>query len=227
MSHELSLQHLAQHDPVMAELIKRVELQSIKPSNNHFESLASSIISQQLSTKAARTIKQRFVSLFGKKFPTPQQVLERDDEELRRVGLSFSKILYIKNIAQAVEENVINFKKLSVMNDAEIIAELIKIKGVGIWTAEMFLIFSLGRDNIYSYGDLGLKNAVKKIYNLDHKLDSVEFTKLLESWAPYKSMASRILWKSLELKDEETSEYSVSSNQKKNKRPLKFQPLKL
>ena len=198
-NHSQSVRYLAKRDPVIKKLIKQIQLQPLKARRNHFESLISSVISQQLSVKAARTIKKRFVDLFGKKFPVPAEVLAMSFERLRTSGLSGSKISYIKNIAETVESGAVDFKKLKKLSDEEIITELVKIKGIGRWSAEMFLIFSLNRPNVFSHGDLGLKNAVKKLYSIDPKLHSGKLNKLLDTWHPHASTASRYLWKSLEL----------------------------
>ena len=116
---------------------------------------------------------------------------------MRRAGLSKAKVIYIKNLARAVQQDNLDFKKFARMSDEEIISALTEIKGIGRWTAEMFLIFSLCRPNVFSHGDLGLKNALKKLYNIDSKLHTRKLKKLLDSWEPHKSLASRHLWASL------------------------------
>lgn len=203
-SHQASLKHLSK-DPVLRRVIKQAKLQPLQPRKNHFQSLVVSIINQQLSTKAADTIEHRFVDLFaspersrrGGKFPKPSAILKKSDSALRKCGLSGSKVKYIKGLAKAVGKNELNFKKLSRAEDEEIISELIKLKGIGQWTAEMFLIFSLNRPNVFSVGDLGLRNAVKKLYKIDAKVHTKKMQKLLDSWHPHKSLASRHLWASL------------------------------
>ena len=197
--HQKALRHLAKRDKVMAGLVKQIKLQPLAARKNHFQSLVTSIISQQLSVKAAATIEQRFVDLFKGRFPSSSEILKKSDRVLRKSGLSGSKISYIKNIAREVEQGRLNFKKLSKKSDEEIIAELTQIKGIGRWTAEMFLIFSLRHLDIYSQGDLGLKNAVTKLYKINPKFHTRKLQTILENWKPYRSVASRLLWKSLEL----------------------------
>jgi len=198
-SHKKSLLHLSKVDPIMAGVIKRAKVEPLRPRKNHFESLVVAIINQQLSGKAADTIEKRFRSLFGGKFPKPAQVLKLSDVKLRRAGLSFQKISYIKNIARAVERGSLDFRKMKNLDDEEIIVSLTKIKGIGRWTAEMFLMFSLARPNVFSLGDLGLRNGLKKMYKIDAKRHHKKLQKLLDLWHPHKTTASRHLWVSLRL----------------------------
>jgi DNA-3-methyladenine glycosylase II len=195
-----TLEELADGDKVLAGVLKQVKLKALRPQQNHFESLVVSIINQQLSTQAADTIERRFKDIFGGTMPQPKEILKKSDTALRKSGLSFSKIRYIKNIARAVEMGELNFKKLVKASDAEVIEVLTKIKGIGRWTAEMFLIFSLARPDIFSQGDLGLKNAIKKLYKLDPLLHKKKYLQLIESWKPHRSLVSRHLWASLNLK---------------------------
>jgi DNA-3-methyladenine glycosylase II len=215
LSHQQSLRQLAKADPVMAAVIKRAKLKPLKGRKNHFESLAVAIINQQLSGKAAATIEKRFRDLFGGpfgnnrgrseqrrrggKFPKPGEVLKKPNKTLRACGLSSAKISYIKNLARAVERGSVDFKKFAKMEDEDIIENLITIKGIGRWTAEMFLMFSLTRPNVFSLGDLGLRNGLKKLYNLDAKRHHRKLKKLLDLWHPHKTLASRHLWASLRL----------------------------
>ncbi len=182
----------------MAKIIARVKLKEHKGHKRYFEALTGAIISQQLSTKAADTIKKRFVALFGGgKFPKPAEVLKKSDRVLRSAGLSFQKISYIKSLAQLIERGSIDFKKFKKMSDEEIITTLTEVKGIGRWTAEMFLMFCLSRPDVFSHGDLGLKNAIKKWYKLDQKLHSKKYHRLVESWSPHRTTAARYLWASL------------------------------
>lgn len=199
MHHKRSLEELAKADPILGRIIRLAKLKSLKARENHFESLVVSIINQQLSTKAADTIEKRFRALFGKIFPKPSAVLKMADGKMRAAGLSFQKISYIKNLAKAVEQGSLDFKKFGKMPDEEIIADLILIKGIGRWTAEMFLMFSLGRPDVFSHGDLGLRNAIKKLYNIDPKLHTKKLQKLIETWKPHRTLASRHLWASLNI----------------------------
>lgn len=191
--------HLKKSDPILAELFVKYKPTVVSPSQNYFESLADAIMSQQLSGKAAETIIRRFKALFPKTaFPSPKQVLSKTDAELRAVGVSGAKASYLKNLAQAFVDKTLDFNKIENKTDQEIITMLVAIKGIGRWTAEMFLIFSLGRPDVFSFGDLGLRNAVKKVYGLRQDPSPKKLTKLSARWHPYCSTASLYLWASLD-----------------------------
>ena len=184
-------------DKVLAKLVREYEIPYSEGTGDLFLDLVDSIISQQLSGQAAATIFQRFKDLYGKKFPTPKQILETPDEKLRGVGLSGAKTKYVKALAQAVEEKSLDLKKLPSLEDEEIITELTKVKGIGRWTAQMILMFSLGRPDVFSSGDLALCKAVSNLYGIDPN-DKKKIEALALTWSPYRSLASRYLWKSLE-----------------------------
>lgn len=183
-------------DPVLKKLIKQFGELEKTQEDDLFAHIVLSIISQQLSVKASSTIEKRFIDLFGH-FPTPKEIVKMDTEKIRACGISYPKIKYIKGIAQAVIDKEIVLENLHAMDDEEIITELIKLKGIGRWTAEMLLIFALGREDIFSMGDLGLRNAVAKLYGVDRD-DLVAIEKITINWSPYRSYASRYLWKSLD-----------------------------
>jgi DNA-3-methyladenine glycosylase II len=189
--------HLLKSDPKMAELVRTMDTSRFKVRSHHFRSLVSSIISQQLSTKAAATIRARFMQALGSKNFTPKQIVQTPFQKLRAAGLSGSKIDFIKGLAVAIEAKELDFRKMRAMGDEQVIETLIEHKGVGRWTAEMFLIFSLGRPDIFSLGDGGLKNAVIKIYKLKNPTPE-KIRKIAERWRPYRSMASLYLWASLD-----------------------------
>jgi DNA-3-methyladenine glycosylase II len=191
--------HLKKVDKILAKVIPKITLKGRKAHKRYFESLVVAIINQQLSTKAADTIEKRFVAIFGQ-FPKPEQVLKKSDNTLRKAGLSFQKISYIKSLATLIQQKQINFRGFKKISDEEIIAILTQVKGIGRWTAEMFLMFCLNRPDVFSHGDLGLKNAIKKWYKLDIKLHQKKFHKLVESWSPHRTTAARYLWASLKLK---------------------------
>jgi DNA-3-methyladenine glycosylase II len=198
VSFKKAMEHLKSADPVLARLFNLFPPVVLRPHNNYFQSLAEAIIGQQLSDKAATTIINRFRLLFPKtNFPSPKQVLLKSDSELRGVGVSGAKASYIKNLAKAVEDKTVDFKNVAKAKDEEIIEMLVKIKGIGRWTAEMFLIFSLGRGDIFSFGDLGLRNAVKKLYSLRKDPLFKRLQKISCRWQPYRTCASLYLWKSL------------------------------
>lgn len=183
-------------DPVLKKLVKKYPPPNfVDKSEFLFEELIESIISQQLSMKAADTIFARFKNLFGKKFPTPKQVLKMEDEKLRSCGMSFAKVSYVKSVANAFISDLIDIEKIKKQSDEEVIEELTQIKGVGRWTAEMILIFTLNRPDIFSIGDLGIRNAIRNLYGIT---DKKEILKLSETWKPYRSTACWYLWRSLE-----------------------------
>lgn len=190
------LSHL-KSDPVMASLVKRHGDIVWGSSASLFEDLVESIISQQLSGKAAKTIFGRFKDLYGNSFPTPKEILSTPHEKLRSVGLSNAKAKYVKSLSEFVDSGELILPELKNKNDEEVIAELTKVKGIGRWTAEMILIFSLRRPDVFSMGDLGLKKAVSNLYKVDIK-DVKKIEIISRAWSPYRSLACRYLWKSLE-----------------------------
>ncbi len=184
-------------DPVMKKLIETYELPGWSYSGNLFLEICGSIIGQQLSVKAGNTIEQRFLSLYADKNPTPMQVLNTDDEKLRTCGLSYAKIKYVKGVCESIINQEIDFESMRTWPDEEVIESLIKLKGIGRWTAEMFLMFSYGREDVFSLGDLGLRNAVSRLYGVNRD-DLLAIETISQKWKPYRSLASRYLWKSLD-----------------------------
>jgi len=181
------------------EKVGKIEEIRARVEDEYFVSLCREIINQQLSDKVASVIFERFLKLFPKRKVTPQLILKIKDEDIRKVGTSWSKVKYIKDLASKIQTKEVKLKKLKDMNNEEAIAELIKIKGIGRWTAEMFLMFSLGREDIFSHGDLGLKNGLKKLYKIENlTLEKAE--EITSKWSPYKSYGSRILWDYMDLK---------------------------
>lgn len=186
-------------DPVLQSLIQKYPAPHFEDRTDRlFEDLIESVISQQLSIKASDTIYKRFKTLFAHPtFPTPHEVLEIDQQAMRACGISFQKISYIKSIADAFLNDLINTKKMKEMRDEEIITSLTQIRGVGKWTAEMILIFTLKRPDVFSIGDLGIRNAIKNLYGIS---DQKEMLILSEKWKPNRSTACWYLWRSLENK---------------------------
>lgn len=160
------------------------------------EYLVGSIISQQLSVKVARVIQQRFLDLFDGRFPPNKVILKREDAELRAIGLSYQKLSYIKNIAAHFEEHKLDRHEWNLMDDADIIRELTKIKGVGQWTAEMVLMFGLCRPDVFSPGDYGIQMAMKKLYRLELEGKALQQKMLgiADKWRPYRTTACMYLW---------------------------------
>lgn len=183
-------------DPVMEKLIEMYELSGWNFERDLFMDLIDSIIGQQLSVKAGDTIVSRFKALFHNEVKA-EEVLKIPDQHLRNIGISYGKISYIKGVCQAVIDRKIVFENLRELPDEEVISELIQLKGIGRWTAEMFLMFSFGREDVFSLGDLGLRNAVSRLYHVERNdLNAIEQISL--KWKPYRSLASRYLWKSLD-----------------------------
>ena len=197
----LGCEHLRQHDPIMAELIDTFGLPTLAPHTNYYQELVGSIISQQLSVKAAATIQGRFEALFGH-FPTPEEILMRDIDELRGVGLSGQKTVYIRDLAAHVLDGSVKFDHLLSRSNDEIIAELTAVKGIGVWTVHMFLLFCMGRLDVLAVGDLGIKNAVTKLYGFDVTCTSadVQAVAVKNGWRPYESLACWYAWRSLDNK---------------------------
>ncbi len=191
-------EHFAKNDPTLFKWIAQIEAFELVEHQNYFEELSSSIVSQQLSTKVADVIWGRLIKLFPEEKVTPEIILQLSEADLRAVGLSFAKIKYIKDLATRVLNGDVHLEKISKLSDEEIIVELTKVKGIGKWTAEMFLMFTLARPNVFSHGDLGLKKGIQKVYELAEMPTEEEMLELEKNWQPYKTYASRILWKSLE-----------------------------
>ena len=186
-------------DPIMQKLVATCPAPQFEDKSSHLmESLIESIVSQQLSVKAADTIFARFVTLFNSNnFPSAKNILEMDDELMRGAGISYAKIKYIKCVANAFISDLIDIQKITAQTDEEVINELVQIKGVGRWTAEMTLIFTLQRPDVFSVDDNGLQRAITNLYGIT---DKKEMVKLAEQWKPYRSSACWYLWKSLEIK---------------------------
>lgn len=200
-------EHLALHDSVLAPIIESAGLAKFSPHKNYYQELVESIISQQLSVKAAATIQKRFLELFNSSgFPSPDLIIEKDLEELRSVGLSRQKASYIQDLASKVIDGTVRFNHLDALDNENVIAELTQIKGVGVWTVHMFLMFCMGRLNVLPVGDLGIKNGIQKLYNLESLPDpsTIEAISRDNSWHPYESVASWYVWHSLDNKPSAT-----------------------
>ena len=200
---KIAAKYLSDQDPVLTLVIEQAGIATITPHKNYYQELVESIISQQLSVKAAATIFKRFLALFpGSEFPTPELILQKDIEDLRSVGLSRQKGSYIQDLALKVIEGTVKFNHLDVLSNDEIIAELTQIKGVGVWTVHMFLIFCMGRLDVLPIGDLGIKNGIAKLYGFARSPTVDEILAIAEKnrWAPYESIASWYVWHSLDNK---------------------------
>lgn len=194
-----AIAHLQVHDPVMAELIARYPEPAFTKHPHYYRELMGSIIGQQLSVKAAAMIRQRFSELYGH-FPAPEEVLATPLEELRRIGLSRQKASYLVAIAEHARDERVDFSRLDMQENDTIIAELTAIKGVGEWTVHMLLIFCMARLDVLPVGDLGIKRAIERAYQLPGlpSPDQVATIARQRHWHPYASVASRYLWLSLD-----------------------------
>ena len=185
-------------DPKFAKIIMQVGDYNVKITKNRYQSLVEAIISQQLSGSAANSIIKKFRKLYKSKFPKPRDIIKTSDSKLRTTGLSKMKIVYIKELSKKIESKELNMRKISTQSDEQVIEVLTDVKGIGRWTAEMFLIFSLGRLDILPVGDLGLKKGIQSMYSLKELPEKEQIEQLAESWKPYRTVATWYLWKSLQ-----------------------------
>lgn len=187
---------LKKRDPVLANIIEDVGSCTLEIEEDYFQSLAEAILYQQLSLKAASSIVKRFKDIYaGRSFPGPKDILETEDRKLKNVGISRQKIRYLKDLSQKFIKGIINPSKFSDMNDNEIVEQLTKVKGIGRWTAEMFLIFSLRRPNVLPVDDLGLQKSIQKWYGFDNIPSREEIRNIAKKWEPYCTVATWYLWK--------------------------------
>ena len=191
------VKHLSK-DKTLSKAIKKVGRLELKKRKNIFIHLCASIMSQQLSTKVADVIYNRFLNLYDDKLPSPQQVLDTKFETLRAIGLSNAKVSYIQNVAQFAIEHGIDAVQLSKMSNDEIIAYLTQIKGVGRWTVEMQLMFTLGREDVLALDDLGIQQAIANLYSIkttDKKKLKQKMIAISNAWSPYRTYACMYLWR--------------------------------
>ena len=190
--------YLCQTDFLLGEVIRSIGKYSIKITSDPFLSLLESIIFQQLAGRAANVIYKRFLDYYNKISPTPEQILSTPDHILKaKVGLSSKKIEYIKDLSARITDRRLNLVLISEMNDEEIVNQLMQVKGIGRWTAEMFLIFCLGRQDIFPVGDRGVRKAIQRVYSLSELPSPSTMLAIAQPWKPYRSIATWYLWKSL------------------------------
>ena len=194
------INHFKKVDPILYSVIEKVGVYGSKISDDYFLELCEIIINQQLSDKAAATIFARFKRLFPQKKITPEVLLKLSAEKIQSCGTSRAKVSFLKDLAKKVLAEELRLDQLNKLSDDLIMKELTKVKGIGPWSVEMFLMFTLGREDVFSYGDLGLKNAIKKLYKFKKEPTREQIEKIVEKWKPYRTYACRILWRSLELK---------------------------
>jgi DNA-3-methyladenine glycosylase II len=202
--------HLRRADPVLGALIDALgpdeRDRTGRPApDDHYGALVRAIVGQQLSTKAARSIYARVTARFGGRAPAPHEILADDPEELRAAaGLSRAKVGFLRSLAEHVLAGELELERLDELPDDEVTAELIAVKGLGPWTADMFLMFQLGRPDVLPVGDLGIRRAVERAYALPALPDAGELTRIAEPWRPYRTTACRYLWRSLDALPEPT-----------------------
>jgi DNA-3-methyladenine glycosylase II len=197
---------LAKSDPTMAALIERIGKIDIEERlrrrneqrpEDAYGALLRTIVGQQVSTKAARAIYNRVLDLFGGKTPSPRRLLKASEEELRGAGLSGRKVEYVRDLARHVVDGELELDRLGELGDEEVIEEIVAVRGLGRWSAEMFLLFHLERPDVLSGGDLGIRKAIQIEYGLEEEPTPQETVAFAERWSPHRSLASIYLWESL------------------------------
>ncbi len=202
-SDTLAAAHLRAADPVLGRAIDTIGLERIADRradrrSDHYGTLVRAIVGQQVSAQAARAIFGRLTDRFGGRPPTPAEVLADDPEELRAAaGLSRSKVVFLRSLAEHVVDGELELERLDELDDEAVIAELVAVKGLGVWTAHMFLMFHLRRPDVLAVGDLGIRRAVKNLYGLDELPAPAALTELAEPWRPHRTLACMFLWESL------------------------------
>ena len=189
-------------DPLMAGLIERFEPTRLEKSQDLFKYIAGNIIYQKISTAAGNAIEKKFIALFdAADFPSPDQIAAKTTEELRAAGLSRPKASYMLDLAQKVHSGELQIDHLHDLEDDEVRAYLTQVKGIGVWTADMVLMFALHRPDVLPLGDLGIRNAFKKLLNREEHLSLAEMTEVAEAWRPYRTLACTYLWKIVDTKN--------------------------
>ncbi|HEX2467720.1 MAG TPA: DNA-3-methyladenine glycosylase [Solirubrobacterales bacterium] len=195
---------LAKSDPVIAELVAEHGKMSVErrlrergQARDPWAVLVSAVVGQQLSTKAAATIRGRVMEPYDGRMPTPVELLEADEKDLRAAGLSGRKVEYLRDLARHVHDGELELDALATMSDEEVIAEITAVRGFGRWTAEMFLMFHLGRPDVLPVGDLGIRRAAQIAYGLTELPNPAELERIAERWRPHRTLACLYLWESL------------------------------
>lgn len=199
------IDHFQRVDPILHGILLKLtgKTERLTPTStiDYFSDLCEAIINQQLSEKAGSTIFNRFLDLLPKRKATPKFVLAIDEKKLRGVGMSWSKVRFIRSLAESFQKKTIDFVDLQTKMDDEVIQTLTELHGIGPWTAEMFLMFSLGRPDVFPTRDVGLRRAIQKLYKLKKSPTIRQMERLSKKWSPYRTYACRILWRSLDLSD--------------------------
>jgi DNA-3-methyladenine glycosylase II len=196
-----AVEHLQQYDPILTTVITHAGLCTIRPQHDYYLKLISSIISQQLSVKAADSIERRFIALFDGHTPNPSVIGSMKPETLRSVGLSSAKVGYIQDLAVHILDGRLEFADFESLSNEQIISKLTAIKGIGEWTAHMFLMFSMGRLNVLAKGDLGIRNGIRKLYSFADipTPKQVQILAKNNAWYPYETVACWYIWRSLDV----------------------------
>lgn len=197
----IAQKHLRKVDPIMKSILKRVGPFKLRLQRNRFETLIKSIVSQQVSVASARSVLQEFRDSLEPDGMQPEVITKRSFEQLKAVGLSKQKATYISDLANKVANNEVKLSQLGRLADEKVIEQLTQVKGIGVWTAQMFLIFSLGRLDVLPVDDLAVRSAIQKQYKLDEHPTKSECVEIGQAWKPYSSVASWYLWRSTELND--------------------------
>lgn len=193
-------QHLSHADPVLKNLITRYGPCQLTPHTDYYGELVGAIIGQQLSEKAGATIYNRFLTLFGGRLPSPEQIIQTDAEAIRAIGCSYSKANYMKDLAEHIIDGRLDLDHISTLPNDEVVRQLVAVKGIGEWSAHMFMMFSLGRLDVLPTGDLGIRKAMMQLYGLPvlPSPQTMHELALRHGWVPYQSVAAWYLWQSLD-----------------------------
>lgn len=200
VDHQLIQRHFRKADPVLARIVKQVGPVTLKPQRDRFQVLVRSIISQQISTAAARTIRARLAERLAPEGFRPESLARLSIDELRTVGVSRQKATYMLDLAEKCRDGTVRLSRLGRLSDEEVIAELTQVKGIGRWSAQMFLMFSLGRLDVFPHDDLGIRSAIRQLYEFAELPNKSECLVIGERWRPYATIGSWYCWRFLELK---------------------------
>jgi DNA-3-methyladenine glycosylase II len=199
IDHRQIQRHFKKVDPTLAKIIQQVGPMTLKPQRDRFKMLVRSILSQQVSTAAAASIRKKLEAKLGDAGVTAESVARLSIDELRAAGLSRQKASYLHDLAAKTQDGTVRLAKLGRMTDAEVIAELIQVKGIGVWSAQMFLIFALGRLDVFPIDDFGVRTAMHHLYAFEEPQKKAVLLKIGETWRPYATIGSWYCWRFLEL----------------------------
>lgn len=222
---EAGIAHLGSVDPIMRGLIgKCPPLTTLNLHSNRFEALAHSILSQQISVHAARTIRSRLTDLVGRGGLRADAATSISSDQLRAIGISGVKVSYLKDLARTVHSGKLRLNTIGRFNDAQVIEQLVQVKGIGVWTAQMFLIFSLGRLDVFPHQDHGVRAAITRLYGLEELPDKATSFRIAEPWRPYATIASWYCWRSHELEDRTSDGICGAAKTQSSRRIDLFEP---